>query len=743
MSGRKKLVSKRAGMKDGQMERSEICCSGNVAVRGTWIQRLIASPKLILLIILVALTSISPSATAAQADSPAAKCPPPARKDDTVETLHGVEVADPYRWLENQDNPETRSWIDAEDRCTATVLDSVPGRSQIEKRLSELMKVDSFGLPVERNGYFFFSKRRADQDLSVLYERHGLQGSDEVLVDPHPLSADHSTSVVLLDVSYDASVVAYGVRAGGQDEVVVHFLDTKTHKELPEQLPRALYEGVALQRDNRGLYYSILRPDGPRAYHHVTGTSVSEDMEIFGKGYGPDRGIGVTISEDGRYLLIALVYGAGSTQADLYFQDLQSGGPLTTVVNDVPSLFYGDIEGGALFIFTNWKAPHWHVYRVDLKNPARDAWKEVIPESDAAIENVSMVGGKILVQYVRNATSELKIFESDGKPGGAVTLPALGAVAGTSGDWEQENVFVNFESFNIPPSIYRYDLKSSKMNSWASPKVSFDSSAYTVEQVWYESKDKTRVPMFLFYKKGLVRDGARPVLLTGYGGFNLNLTPSFSPLAAAWVDAGGIFAQPNLRGGGEFGEAWHQAGMMEKKQTVFDDFESAAEWLIAKGYTDPKHLAIEGGSNGGLLVGAALTQRPELYQAVVCSYPLLDMVRYHKFEEGPTWISEYGSSDNPAQFKYLYAYSPYHNVKNGVKYPAVLFVTGDGDTRVAPLHARKMAALLQAATASDRPILLLYDTKSGHSGGRPLSKEIEERTNILSFLFLELGVKQN
>jgi prolyl oligopeptidase len=725
------------------MERSEVCRSRSGAVGRSWIQTLLASPKLIPLIMLTALTSISPSVTVAQANSPDGKCPPPAHKDDTVDTIHGVAVADPYRWLENQDSPETRAWIDAEDRCTAAVLDSAPGRSQIEKRLSELMKVDSFGLPVERNGYFFFSKRRADQDLSVLYQRHGLQGADEVLVDPHPLSADHSTSVVLLDVSYDASIVAYGVRAGGQDEVVVHFLDTKTHKEFPEQLPRALYEAVALQADNRGLYYSKMQPEGPRAYHHVTGTPATEDKEIFGKGYGPDRGIGISLSEDGRYLLIALVYGAGSTQADLYFQDLQTGGPLKTVVNDVPSLFYGEIEGGALFISTNWKAPHWHLFRVDLKNPAREAWKEIIPESDAAIENVSLVGGKILVQYVRNATSELKIFESDGKPVGAVALPALGAVVGTSGDWEQNNVFVNFQSFNIPESVYHYDLKSAKMESWASPKIPFDTSAYTVEQVWYESKDKTHVPMFLFYKKGLVRDGARPVLLTGYGGFNLNLTPGFSPLAAAWVDAGGIFAQPNLRGGGEFGEAWHQAGMMEKKQTVFDDFESAADWLIATGYTNTKKLAIFGGSNGGLLVGAALTQRPELYQAVVCVYPLLDMLRYHKFEEGPTWISEYGSADDPAQFKYLYAYSPYHNVKSGVKYPAVLFVTGDGDTRVAPLHARKMAALLQAATASDRPILLLYDTKSGHSGGRPLSKEIEERTNILSFLFLELGVKQN
>jgi len=725
------------------MKRLEVFRVQHGVVCRTCTRMLSARFRLFLVMSLAAIVSLGPSVTFAQVNSPVGKCPPPTRTDATVETIHGVSVADPYRWLEDQDSPETRAWIDAQDRCTTAVLGAVPDRAAIAKRLGELMKVDSFGLPIERNGYFFFSKRGKDQDLFVIYQRHGLQGNDEVLVDPHSLSADHSTSVTLMDVSHDASVVAYGVRAGGQDEVTIHFLDTKTHTELPEQLPKALYEGIALQPDNRGLYYSLMQPEGPRAYHHVMGTPLTADKEIFGKGYGRDMAIGVSLSEDGRYLLIGLAYGTGSTEADLYFQDLQRGGPIKPIVNGVPSVFQGDIEGGALYVYTNWKAPNWHVFRADLRHPTREFWKEIIPESDAAIENVSLVGGKILVQYVHNATSQLKIFETNGKSDGEVALPALGAVASSIGGWEEENVFVNFQSFNIPAGVYRYDVKDGKMETWASPQVPLDTSAYTVEQVWYESKDKTRVPMFLVYKKGLARDVAHPVLLTGYGGFDVNLTPGFSSSAIVWADAGGIFAQPNLRGGGEFGEAWHRAGMMAKKQTVFDDFESAAEWLIAKGYTSSKKLAIEGGSNGGLLVGAALTQKPELFQAVVCSYPLLDMLRYHKFEEGPFWIAEYGSADDAAQFKYLYAYSPYHNVKQDVKYPAVLFVTGDGDTRVAPLHARKMAARLQAATASDRPILLLYDTKSGHSGGRPLTKQIEENTDILSFLFLELGIKHD
>ena len=450
--------------------------------------------------------------------------------------------------------------------------------------------------------------------------------------------------------------------------------------------------------------------------------------------------ISTQVSRDGRDLLILVFYGSGSTRTDVYFKDLAGDAPVQPIVNDTDSLFMGEIEDGKAILGTNWKAPKWHVYSVDLKNPARDAWKEIVPESDASFENVAAFGGKIYVQYVRNVVSQVKIFDLDGKPAGEIPLPSLGAISGSSGSWDSNEIFVSFESFNIPATIYRYDLRGGELKAWVSPKVPIDPNAYTVEQVWYESKDKTRVPMFLFYKKGMVKNGATPVWMTSYGGFDVNLTPAFSPSAVEWADAGGIYAQPNIRGGGEFGEAWHQAGMMEKKQNVFDDFIAAGEWLIANHYTNSSKLAIEGGSNGGLLVGASLTQRPDLFRAVVCEYPLLDMLRFQKFMKGSFWVPEYGSADDPEQFKYLLKYSPYQNVKDGTAYPAVLFITGDGDTRVAPLHARKMAARLQAANSSKYPILLLYDTKSGHSGGRPLAKQIEEQTDTLAFLFSQLGV---
>src|ERR1700733_1915766 len=689
--------------------------------------------------ILFAMVATISMSTFAQ-DKPAGKCPPQTHKDDVVETIHGVSVSDPYRWLEDQKSPETRAWIEAEDKCTAAVLEAVPGRAEISKRLSELMKVPSVGLPRERHGVYFFVKRAADQDLYVIYKREGLHGKDEVLIDPYPLSADHSTSVGLLDVSSDASLVAYNVRAGGQDEVTVHFLDVKSMKTLPDELPHADYFSLSIEPDNHGAYYTRMTPDGPRVLHHVMGTDAKTDEEVFGKGFGTDKIISAKTSEDGHYLVIDVIYGSGSTRAEVYLKDLKSSEPVKAIVNDLDSLFFGDVEGGTLYIYTNWKAPRWHIYSADLKNPARDAWTEIIPESDASIQNFGLYGGRMLVEYVRKATSQLRAFEVDGKPAADVPLWSIGSVNGTSGQWENSTVFLNFESFNTPNTILSYDIKSRKLGTWQKSSVPIDSAKYTVEQVWYESKDKTRVPMFLFYKKGMVRDGARPVLLTAYGGFNVSETPVFRALAVVLADQGGIYALANLRGGGEFGEEWHHAGMMEKKQNVFDDFVAAGEWLIANKYTNSSKLAIAGGSNGGLLVGAAMTQRPDLFKAVVCLYPLLDMVRYQKFPPATWWVPEYGSSDDAAQFKYILAYSPYHNVKDGSKYPATLFVTGDGDTRVNPLHARKMAARVQAANGGDNPILILYDTKSGHSGGRPLSKEIEENTDVLSFLFLQLGV---
>ena len=679
----------------------------------------------------------------AQTKAAGGKCPPVTRKDATVDVLHGVSIPDPYRWLEDQDSPETRAWLEAENRCTDAALKSLPGREQITKRLSELQKTDVYNTPLRRGGDYFFSKRAASQDLYVICRRHGLNGADEVLIDPQGLSADHSTSVGLRDVSADGSILAYAVRAGGKDEVAMHFLDVKTRHDLPDVLPVADYFSSGFEPSGKGVYYSRSTPDGPRVMHHVMGKDAASDTEIFGKGYGPEKIINTQLSRDGHDLLITIFYGSGVTRTDLYYKHLEGDEPIKPIVNDTEALFYGQIEAGTLIVGTNWKAPKWRVFSVDLKNTARDAWKEIIPASDAPFESIGLYGGKIYVQYVRNVVSQVKIFDMRGNREGEISLPSLGAISASSGEWDSPEIFLSFESFNVPASIYRYDLRSGEMKAWITPNVPIDPSAYTVEQVWYESKDKTRIPMFLFYKKGLVKNGLAPVLLTSYGGFDVNLTPSFYSPAVEWVDAGGIFAQPNIRGGGEFGEAWHQAGMMEKKQNVFDDFIASAEWLISNHYTSTEKLSIEGTSNGGLLMGAMLTQRPDLFRAVICGYPLLDMLRFQKFMKGSFWVPEYGSADDPEQFKYILKYSPYQNVKDGTAYPAVLFITGDGDTRVAPLHARKMAARLQAANSGKHPILLLYDTKSGHSGGRPLSKEIEEETDSLAFLFSQLGVKLN
>ena len=675
-----------------------------------------------------------------RAQDMSAKCPPPTRTDNVKENVHGVEISDPYRWLEDQTSPETRAWIDAQDRCTESALRKLPGREAITARLTALMKVDTIGVPRAYGGRYFFTKREADQDLAAIYMRKGADGPDELLVDPGPMSADHTVSVNLTRVSEDGKLIAYGVRKGGEDEVTIHLMDTDTRKELADQLPRSDYFGVVILPAGGGIYYSRLTADGPRVYFHAMGTDAANDKEIFGKGYGKDKIIGVDISDDGQYLSILVAYGSGTEHSEVYVQDVKNHGPITQIVKPMDGFFNGEIAGGTMYLLTNWQAPKWKVIAVDLKNPGQEHWRVVIPEGDARMESAGLSGGKLLVEYTRNATSELKLFDVSGKEAVAVKLPALGTVTGLQGHWNSGEVFFGFRSFPIPETIYRYDVAKGTLTAWAKPKVPIESANYEVKQVWYESKDKTRVPMFLFYKKGLKLDGARPALLTGYGGFDVSETPNFVANAVVWAEQGGVWAVTNMRGGGEFGEAWHHAGMMENKQNVFDDFIYAAEWLVKNNYTKPAKLSIMGGSNGGLLVGAALTQRPDLFQAVVCLYPLLDMIRFQKFLVARWWVPEYGSSDDAEQFKYLYAYSPYHNVHAGTKYPAVLFITGDGDTRVAPLHARKMAAELQAATGSDRPVLLLYDTKSGHSGGRPIGKQIEEGTDLLSFLFWQLGV---
>lgn len=664
---------------------------------------------------------------------------PETRRDDVKEVLHGTEILDPYRWLEDQESPATRAWIDAQNKYTNSVIGGLPGRVEIRQRLTALMKVDSIATPTERKGRYFYSKRKADQDLPVIYMRKGLAGAEEVLIDPHPMSSNHTVSVTLMDIDQKGGTLIYGIRKGGEDELVVKFMDVDAKKDLPIELPRARYFGVVLDSSKNTVYYSKHTPQGPRMFRHTAGKDSSTDQQIFGDGYGPDKIIGLSGSEDGRYLLIEVLYGSSADQTEVYVQNIQAGGPIVPIVKDIPARFYPQLAGDQLFLHTNLEAPNNRVFAVDVRNAARERWREVVPESSAVMEDFALVGGRIVGLYLEDVRASARVFTAGGKRLEDLPLPGIGSVPAVRGRWTSPEVFFQFTSFNMPTTVYRLDIGKRDLQVFDRLAVPFKGDEVEVQQVWFDSKDKTRVPMFLVHKKDLQLSGSNPVLLTGYGGFNLSQLPGFSARTAYWVERGGVYALPNLRGGSEFGEAWHKAGMLDKKQNVFDDFIAAAEWLIANKYTQPSKLAISGGSNGGLLVGAMLTQRPELFGAVVCSYPLLDMIRYHQFLVARYWVPEYGSSEDPAQFRYIYAYSPYHNVKPNTVYPPVLMISGDADTRVAPLHARKMAALLQAIQGNPNPALLKYDTDAGHSGGQPLPKQIDNLTDELSFLLWQLG----
>jgi prolyl oligopeptidase len=603
--------------------------------------------------------------------------------------------------------------------------------------MEALLRVDSVSLPVARNGRYFFTRRQADQNLAVITLRQGLYGADEVLIDPHPMSADLTTSVMLLDVAQDGRLLLYGLREGGADEVVVCLFDVDRRQTVPGGLPRGRYYGLALQPDKRGMYYSRHTAEGPRVYYHRLDTGGDEDAELFGQGYGPDKIISLDLSDDGRFLVALVLHGSAGSQTEVHVADLAGDGSFRPVVNDIAASFFPTIAGQELLLWTNWQAPNWRIIRLPLADPGRERWQEIVPEGDAVIQGVSVAGGRVFVNYLRDVSSHVAVFTIDGTSLRQITFPRLGSISGIAGRWDDEEAFFLYTSFPIPPTIYRYDTRQGSQAEWFRQQVPLAGDA-AVNQVWYQSADGTRVPMFIVHREGLLLDGARPTLLTGYGGFSASMTPAFSAGAALWVERGGVFAVPNLRGGGEFGEDWHRAGMLEQKQHVFDDFLAAAEYLIAQGYTQPAKLAIRGGSNGGLLVGAALTQRPDLFRAVVCSYPLLDMLRYDRFLVAQYWVAEYGSASNAEQFPSLAAYSPYQHVEQGTQYPAVLMISGDLDTRVDPLHARKMTARLQASGTS-RPVLLLYHTKSGHVGGLPLHQVIDDAVDEYSFLYQQLG----
>ena len=598
---------------------------------------------------------------------------------------------------------------------------------------------DHMGAPSLRNGYYYFNRRGAQEDLWSYYRRKAAGGTDELLLDPHKFGPE-GTSISVFDVSSDGTHVAFGVRKGGRDETDLRIFDVSARRELSDRFPQG-FTGDSPSGKTARVSITRLRAGNRDSGFSITslGPSHRETMEVFKK--EADTWVAPALSEDGKYLLIGVEH--GWARGEVYVQNLETGGPIQPIITGLNGKFDTAFSGDSLFVKTDWQAPKGHILRIDLRDPAQDKWREVVPAQDDSIDQFSIFAGKLFVTYLHNVTSRISIFSLEGRPTGEVALPGGGS-AGLWGRADQDEGILYFSSYTTPYSLYRYDGATGKQTLWYRDAVPFASENFETEQVWYPSRDGTKIPMFLIHRKGLKPDGNTPTILYGYGGFDVSITPDFGSTFAWWIERGGLYAVANLRGGGEFGEEWHRAGMLDKKQNVFDDFIAAAEWLIGKGYTKPGKLGIWGGSNGGLLVAAALTQRPELYQAVVCWHPDLDMVRYYKYTKNnnPPALLEYGNGADPDQFKFLYAYSPYEKVRPGTKYPAVLLESGDADTRVPPEQARKMTARLQSATASDRPILLLYDAGGGHAGGQTFQKEIEDATYELTFMAWQLGIGQ-
>ena len=668
--------------------------------------------------------------------------PPPTATETVTDNLHGTEIADPYRWLEDAKSPQTRAWIASQMKYTEDYLSQVKIRPQIVGDLTKLQRVDVYSVPSEYGGKIFFEKRLADENQSSIYVREGWKGADVRLVDATKLSADQNTSVTINDISDDGKLLVYGIRQGGADEESVHILNVDTKQELSDSLPSDRYFGVSLSPDKQGLYYALFTHQGTTVHYHKLGTPPADDPMLFGKEYrgeklGEMELVGVGVTDNGRYLMIRISRGVPATREDILVKDLRKpDSEIVPLVYGLEARTSAANIGDRFFLSTDYKAANKRI--VEAKpGESPDQWKTIIPEGKDVIDGFNIVGGKLFVRRLHDVKTETSIYTLEGKQIGQVPYPGIGSGSDVIGRPEQTTGFYVFQSFILPPTIYRYDTKSSKSDVFFQPKVPFDSSQYEIKQVFYNSKDGTRVPMFIAGKKGLKQDGSVRLLMTGYGGFQLPELPAWNPEYAWWMQQGGYFALPNLRGGDEYGEPWHKAAMFEKKQNVFDDWFAAAEYLIQNHYTTPEHFAIRGRSNGGLLMGASITQRPDLFGAIWCGYPLLDMLRYQNFLFGRLWTTEYGNADNAKDFPYLVKYSPYQNVKPGTKYPAIMFFTGDSDTRVDPLHARKMTALVQAANGGDRPILLHYSLKGGHSSGVSLTQLVDDEADELAFLWNE------
>ncbi len=674
---------------------------------------------------------------------------PPTPAGDTVDVLHGETIPDPYRWLEDGDAPETRSWTDRQNALTEAYLAARPERPKIRERLEQLLRIGAISAPIPVRGRYFYQRRDGRQNQPVLYMRQGIDGDDRPLVDPNSLDASGTIALDWYYPSEDGALLAYGLSENGSEQSVLHLLETDTGRHLPERIPRTRSADLAWLPDGSGFYYTRYPapgdvPKGEEHYHravffHALGADPSSDSLVYQparKEYWP----GVRVSADGRWLLIGVSRTFDET--DLYLRDRSTDGPLIPVAENLTASFDGEVVRGRLFLRTNLDAPTYRLYDVDPEHPDRTGWHELVPpREDAVLEGVQVTASHLGLSYLERASSRFRLADLEGRIVHEVELPALGSLFGVGGEWDGRELFYGFSSYTVPPTIYRIDLETGVQSLWRRVEADVDPGRFEIRQVDVRSKDGTPISMFLVHQKGLGPGGDNPVYLTGYGGFNISMTPSFSRSMLLWLERGGVVAIPNIRGGGEYGEKWHQDGMMGKKQNSFDDFIAAAEWLVAEGYTRPARLAAAGGSNGGLLMGAVLTQRPELFGAVVIQVPLLDMLRYHLFLIARLWIPEYGSSDDPEQFVWLRAYSPYHHVREETRYPAVLLATAESDTRVDPMHARKMTARLQAVSASGRPVLLRLEARAGHGAGKPISKVLDELTDTWTFVFSELGVE--
>ncbi len=681
---------------------------------------------------------------------------PPARKGDVVDDYHGTEVTDPYRWLEDPDAPESRSWIEAENGLTAAYLAEIPARTRLRDRLTKLWNYPKYGAPFRKAGRYFFFKNDGLQNQSVLYKQAALTATPATLLDPNLLAEDGTVALSTLALSEDGRLLAYGTSASGSDWEEFRVRDVATARDLPDHLKWIKFSGASWTKDGAGFFYSRYPEPADKAltdvnrfqkiYYHRLGADQVQDVLVYERPDQPDWGMNAQVTDDGRYAVLQVWLGTDRRNR-VYYLDLKDArhprlqGDVVRLLDDFDASYSFVGNDGPVFYFhTDLDAPRKRVIAIDTRHPERARWRELIPQGQDVLEGVQLIHDTFVTHYMHDASSRLRLFALDGRMLKDLELPTLGTVGSISGERKDDEMFYAFTSFLYPTTIFRYDFKTGTTSVFKAPTIDFDPSGYETKQVFYTSKDGTRVPMFITHKKGLTLDGSNPTYLYGYGGFNISLTPSFSVATLVWLELGGVYAVPNLRGGGEYGEEWHQAGMHEKKQNVFDDFIAAAEYLIAQGCTSPAKLAIAGGSNGGLLVGAAITQRPELFGAALPAVGVMDMLRFHKFTIGWAWVTDYGSADSAAQFPYLYKYSPLHNIKAGARYPATLVTTADHDDRVVPGHSFKFTAALQAAQAGPAPVLIEIETKAGHGAGKPTSKLIEEQADRFAFLVKNLGM---